>query len=73
MNCHLCEEAPGPGGIRLHNITADGICHGCGIGVCRRHGHRAAATGFALLCPECLSRAERTQKNEETERDIRSA
>lgn len=73
MNCYLCEEAPSPGGIRLRNITADGICRGCGIGVCRRHGHRASATGFALLCPECRERAEGTEKEEKKEMVIRSA
>jgi hypothetical protein len=65
MNCYLCEEAPSPGGTRIHNMTADGICQGCGIGVCRRHGHRSSRTAFALLCLECGARAEQSQKKDE--------
>lgn len=65
MNCYLCEEAPSPGGTRIRDITADGICHGCGIGVCRRHGHRSSQTRFALYCAECRERAEREKPIQE--------
>lgn len=71
MNCYLCEEAPSPGGTRIRNMTADGICKGCGIGVCRRHGHRSSHTGHALYCPECQARAERESKDKQVV--IRSA
>lgn len=60
MNCHFCEDAPGPGGTRLRNMSAAGICKGCGVALCRRHGHRSLHADFALLCRECRDRAERT-------------
>ena len=65
MNCYLCEDAPGPGGTRLRNLTAAGICKGCGIGLCRRHGRRSAHADFALLCPDCRERADQKPQRAE--------
>jgi hypothetical protein len=63
MNCYLCHEAPGPGGTSLGVMSAVGICKGCGIGLCPRHGQRSPRTGV-LFCPDC-GRTEQSTSSEE--------
>ena len=57
MNCYFCEQTPAPGGMRIKNITADGVCHDCGAAVCRDHGRRTAGQQPILLCQDCAQRA----------------
>jgi hypothetical protein len=54
MNCYFCEQIPGPGGTNIRDISADGICHECGVAVCRKHGHKEANPGSTLRCPDCV-------------------
>jgi hypothetical protein len=58
MNCYYCEQVPGPGGMLIRNITADGTCQECGVAVCRQHGRRAPSPGSPLLCEDCAERSE---------------
>jgi len=52
MNCYYCDEKPGPGGTRIHNVMAIGICHDCGVAVCRHHRRKFEGNG-RLCCWEC--------------------
>jgi hypothetical protein len=54
MNCYFCEAEPGPGGMRFGILAADGVCHQCGVGVCRQHGRRGSGTKGVLLCQDCV-------------------
>ena len=56
MNCYFCEQNPAPGGMRIRSITADGVCHQCGVAVCREHGRRIAGRDPVLLCSDCVER-----------------
>jgi hypothetical protein len=55
MNCYFCEQTSAPGGMRLRSISAAGICHDCGVGVCRRHSSKLTKPVAALLCRECAN------------------
>ena len=55
MNCYLCEQDSPPQALRLDIAPAVGICHECGIGVCRAHSAKAAPAGAPLLCLPCAA------------------
>jgi len=69
MDCYFCEQMPGPGGMRISRIVADGVCHECGVAVCPQHGHRPAGPRAVLLCPDG---AERTMDRAAPGRETRS-
>ena len=54
MNCYICESKPAPGGMHFGVAAASGVCHHCGIAVCRQHGQRDRGTKSVLLCQECV-------------------
>jgi hypothetical protein len=54
MNCYFCESEPAPGGMHFGILAADGVCHQCGVAVCRQHGRRDRGTKDVLLCQGCV-------------------
>ncbi|MCA1788887.1 MAG: DUF2180 family protein [Thioalkalivibrio sp.] len=50
MICYVCDSKGGAGGTRAGIREAAGVCHACGVGVCREHAQRDATSGV-LLCP----------------------
>lgn len=56
MNCYVCEEVGSVGGTRYGTRAAVGVCHDCGIGLCRAHAHRPEP-GSPLRCGGCAAHA----------------
>jgi len=57
MNCYFCEAEPAPGGMHFGVLGADGVCHQCGVAVCRQHGRKDRGTKRVLLCQDCAQGA----------------
>lgn len=66
MNCYFCEAESAPGGMHLRVLTADGVCHHCGVAVCRHHGRRGEGRERVLLCQECAEVTETNMEERET-------
>ena len=65
MQCYICELNRQPSGALMRSESkAAGICHNCGVGVCKQHGNRANATGAPLLCPSCAVIASELEREE---------
>jgi hypothetical protein len=53
MNCYICNNTPRPDGTLFHIQAAIGVCHHCGVGICKEHSHKDIRVGSPLLCQEC--------------------
>jgi hypothetical protein len=71
MNCYICEKTPGPSGTHYHVKTAIGICHNCGIAVCKEHSQRDTELESPLLCPSCAKLLKATMDNWEPDTSVR--
>ena len=53
MYCYYQNLHPRPGGVYFNAPIAVGVCHHCGVAVCKEHAHKDDYPGAPLLCHEC--------------------